>query len=291
MVKTRLSLLEKLRLFREKRVFRRVMGYPCDLDNPKTYSEKITWRKVFDRNPLFPVVQDKLRARDYAREMLGDKEAEEILVPLYFVTGDPEKIPFDTLPDRYVIKANHGCGWMILVEDGRKVDRRAVVRRCRKWLKTTYGKRRMEWAYSQMKPQVYGEEYLVENGKVPTDYKFLVFGGKVRLVYAYYDRFGEPSEAFFDEKGRRLYIAAKHEAESGLELPSNFGKMAAIAERLASPFDYLRVDLYSFGGKIRLGEMTVYPGSGTYPYPRHMDDLLGSFWKLPGTGAQTGGRP
>jgi len=286
-VKTRLSLVEKLCLFREKRVFRRVMGYPCDLDNPKTYSEKIVWRKVFDRNPLFPLVQDKLRAREYVRGMLGDKEADEILVPLYFVTGDPEKIPFDTLPDRYVIKANHGSGWVIPVEDGRTVDRRAIVDRCRKWLATTYGKRRMEWAYSRMKPLVYGEEYLVENGKVPTDYKILVFGGKVRLVYAYYDRFGEPSEAFFDEKGSRLYIAGKHEADSGRQLPSNIERMTAIAERLGSPFDYLRVDLYSFEGKIRLGEMTVYPGSGTYPYPRHMDELLGSYWKLPQTGVRS----
>jgi len=283
-VKTRLSLVEKLRLFREKRLFKRVMGYPCDLDNPRTYSEKIVWRKVFDRNPLFPVVQDKILMRDYVRERLGEKEAEAILVPLYFVTADPEKIPFDTLPDRYVIKANHGSGWVIPVEDGRTVDRREVVRRCRKWLGTVYGTKRMEWAYSYMKPLVYGEEYLLENGKVPTDYKILVFGGKLRLVYAYYDRYGEPSEAFFDERGNRLFIAGKHEAISGLELPPNIGEMTDIAERLASPFDYLRVDLYSFEGKIRFGEMTVYPGSGTYPYPCHMDELLGSFWKLPTTG-------
>ncbi len=281
MVRTRLSLLDKLSLVREKRLFKRVMGYPCDLDNPRTYSEKIVWRKVFDRNPLFPVVQDKIRMRDYVREMLGDKEADEILVPLYFVTDDPEKIPFDTLPDRYVIKANHGSGWVIPVEDGRTVDRRDVVRRCRKWFGTVYGKKRMEWAYRFINPLVYGEEYLLENGKVPTDYKILVFGGRVRLFYAYYDRFGEASHAFFDERGNRLYNTGKHEAKSGLELPPNFGEMSAVAERLASPFDYLRVDLYSFHGSIRLGEMTVYPGSGTHPYPRHMDELLGSYWKLP----------
>jgi len=280
-VKTRLSLVEKLRLFREKRVFKRLMGYPCDLDNPRTFNEKIVWRKVFDHNPLFPVVQDKIRVRDYVRERLGEKEAEAILVPLYFVTDDPEKIPFDTLPDRYVIKTNHGSGWVIPVEDGRAVDRREVVQRCRKWLQTTYGQRRMEWAYRSIKPLVYGEEYLLENGKIPTDYKFLVFGGKVRLVFVCYDRFGKPSDAFFDERGNRLYIGGKREAKNGLELPPNIGEMTAIAERLASPFDYLRVDLYSFDGKIRFGEMTLYPASGTYRYPRYIDDLLGSYWELP----------
>ena len=279
--KAGLSLRELVYLYHDRRLFEKRMGYRCDLRNPRTYSEKIFWRKLYDRNPLFPVVQDKFRVRDYLREVLGEDRAYSVLPALYFATADPERIPFDTLPGRYFVKASHGSGWVIPVENAQKADRQDIVRRCREWVNTPYKKEKLEWSYSQMKPMILVEEFLDENGKVPTDHKCLVFGGKVRLVYFYYDRFGTPAEAFFDENGTRLFIAGKHEADPSVRPPANYGDVIALAEELGRPFDFMRVDLYSIGGRVRFGEMTAYPGSGYYPYPREMDELLGSYWQLP----------
>ena len=117
-------------------------------------------------------------------ERLGKEAGEKILVPLLFVTEDPEEIPFDDLPEEYIIKPNHGSGWSIIVDRDHKVPRKKIISKCRKWMKKTYGQSKMEWAYSQVRPMIMVEELLKDsNGVLPTDFKFEVFSGKVANVY------------------------------------------------------------------------------------------------------------
>lgn len=277
------TVIEQYDLWRLRRKFYRCHGTHCDLESPRSYSEKIFWRKVFDRNPLFPLLTDKYGCREYAERKLGKQRAEEILVPLLFVTESPGEIPFDTLPGEYIVKPNHGSGWSIRVDSSHPAQPGEIISKCRTWLRSTYGKSWMEWAYQEIQPVILIEKLLKDReGRIPTDFKFIVFDGKVEAVYVYYDRFGQPTEAYFDREFKRLPVGSSCRKDAEVtEKPQNFEEMLDIAEALASGVDFLRVDLYNVDGRIFFGEFTLYPASGLYRYePTSFDFELGRKWIL-----------
>jgi len=67
-----------------KKEFRHRVGYTPNLRNPTTFNEKSTWRKLYERDPLLPLVADKYKVRDYVRERLKHVEG-DILIPLLYV--------------------------------------------------------------------------------------------------------------------------------------------------------------------------------------------------------------
>ncbi|MBN1332813.1 MAG: hypothetical protein JW971_03530 [Synergistales bacterium] len=270
-----------LRLSLEKLRFYRKLGYSCNLKHPDTFNEKVFWRKIYDRNPLFSILADKYKARGYIRKTIGNERAEDILVPLYHVTSDPETLPFDTLPSEYMVKANHGCGWILPVEDGDELDREKVIKKARKWLRTVFGVNLLEWAYSGITPLIMVEKLLKENGKIPRDYKFFVFSGKVAFFLVIQDRFTNPSVLFFDRNMDPLNVRTNWAKGPEILKPPGFEEMVCLAEELARGLDFLRVDLYNLNGKIYFGEFTVYPGSATSRYPFEFDLEMGRKWDLP----------
>jgi len=282
------ALKEQYCFWRQREKFRRCHGFDLDLENPRSYSEKIFWRKVFDRNPLFPQLADKYRSRGYVVDKIGRQRGEKILVPLLFVTERPEEIPFSDLPEEYIIKPNHGSGWSIIVDKDNPARPGEIISKCRKWLLRAYGRSRMEWAYSEVKPLVLIEMLLKDSrGKIPTDWKFRVFNGSVGMVYICRDRFDSPSEAFYDRHFNRLALRVHQKEAPEAERPENFEEMVGIAEELASGIDFIRVDLYNVDGRIFFGEFTLYPASGLYRYePVSCDITQGDKWGLDKTNAR-----
>jgi len=276
------TVLEQYRIIEQRHKFFRCHGYRLDLDNPVSYNEKIMWRKIFDRNPLFPVLADKYAARGYVVETLGKDSGEGILVPLLFVTQDPAEIPFEDLPEEYIVKPNHGSGWSIIVDKEHRVPCERIVSQCRKWLRKTYGRSKMEWGYSGVKPRIMVEKLLRDGqGKLAPDFKFYVFNGNVRMVYVLYDRFGTSTEAFYDRNFKRLKVNTRFSDGPEIIEPGNFHTMIEISEKLALKLDFLRVDLYDVDGRIFFGEFTLYPASGFYRYdPVGFERELGKSWYL-----------
>ena len=280
------NLQEKLTGYhREKRIFKKIRGYKLNLKNPLSYSEKVVWKKIYDRNPLMPVAADKYRVRQYLKDILGEQKAKKNLIPLLYVTDRPESIPFDALPEEYIIKANHGSGWNIIVEKNNPADRKQIIAQCRKWLGKPYGLKKHEWAYQKIKRKIVIEKLLRdENGKIPADYKFLVFHGRCREIQVIYDRFADISIGWYAPEWNCLDIKGKRKWEKTanyMEKPAQLDSMTALAEFLGTPFDFIRVDLYLVNGKIYFGELTNYPNSGRHSFaPVSQDFELGSKWKL-----------
>ena len=98
------------------RAFRRKL----DLQHPQTLNEKLMWLKLneYEKDPLVVQCADKYRVRDYVKAM----GCGEILNELYGVYERPEDIPWDKLPQRFVLKCNHGCGYNILCRDRGSFD-------------------------------------------------------------------------------------------------------------------------------------------------------------------------
>jgi hypothetical protein len=264
-----------------KRLYKSITGSPLNLENPTRYTEKIQWRKIYDRNPLIVETTDKLKVRDYVRRRIG----EDLLTKIYWVGKDPKSIPFNDLPNSFVLKTNHGCGFNIFVPDKIKLDKQAAIDQLSNWLETTYGKEALEWAYRHINRYVYAEEYLVdERGQRPTDYKFFVFRGKSPALFICSSRHSDLRWDFYDIDWNCLGVnAGKPNSERCLKKPSGFDKMKEYAEILGKEFDYVRIDLYDLNSRIIFGEMTHYPASGLIVYdPISFDYWMGSFWELPG---------
>lgn len=140
-----------------KRKFKLRMGYELDLDNPKTFNEKLQWLKLYDRNPLYTKLVDKYEVRKYIAEKIG----EEYLIPL--VGGpwnSPNEIDFDALPEQFVLKCTHDSGGVIICKDKSALDIPAAKAKLAKHLKRNYYWTNREWPYKDVPPRIIAEKYM-----------------------------------------------------------------------------------------------------------------------------------
>ena len=246
---------------------------------PRSFNEKILRRNLFSRNPLLEIFADKLAVRSYVESKLG----KEVLPDLYWSTARPADIPFDKLPSAFVAKPTHGSGWVKLVRDRSSVQKSELVKICEDWLKRSLYKTTHERIYRNIKPAILIEEFIgASTGRVPNDYKFYVFGGRVEMVEILTGRFSELHSNLFDRAWNRLEVEFSAIPPLPVEIspPKHLAKMIEIAELLAKDFDFLRVDLYDTGEKVYFGEITVSPGAGLDKFkPPSYDLYLGALWK------------
>lgn len=234
-----------------------------NLKNPETYADKMVWLTLNWRHPLKTKCADKYRVREYLKEC----GCEELAVPLLGVWERAEDVDFDKLPNRFVIKCNHGCGMNIVVKDKAKLDLDETRRTLNKWLKMNYGYAELQ--YRDIPPRIIAEEFLDDGvHEVPIDYKVMCFNGKVYACTVSLDRDVMGSghgyrEVMMDEKWQRKLIL-KHEEPADLvcEKPEGYEELLKYAEKLAKPFPFVRVDFYSVKSKLYLGELTFTSAGG-----------------------------
>lgn len=287
-----------LRWKSNSRAYRSMFGvYPNYMD-PVSWTEKLQYRKVFDRNPDFGIFCDKHAVRAFAAARapgLG-------LPKLHWVGARPEDIPFDDLPLPYVIKPNNRSQRIFFVRQPGDLDRAAVVEACREWQALPPNNAVMaEWGYSRTSNLIMVEECLPgpAPGTAPPDMKFFTFGGKVVFIRYSTGRNagGAALRGFYGPDWSHLPLCKV--SGNGLEpmypdapRPPNLAAMVEAAERISAGTDFLRVDLYNIGGAIYLGELTVYPmsGFGTVHYEGqdgagdhvpNADRDIGAHWILP----------
>jgi len=256
------------------------LGYWPSLRNPRTFNEKLLWRKLHDDNPLYPVVTDKYRVRDYVAARVG----KQVLTKLLYVTDDPTTIPFGTLPHSFVIKANFGAGRNVFVRDKNTVDRAGIVSRCRAWLAEKGNSRLDKWKLHDMPRLVLVEEMLdCGDGEFPIDYKFYMFHGRTRMVEVASDGNSKCRRNLYDEAGQLLDVVWNNRRESltDFQFPARVGELKRVAETLAADFDFVSVDLYMVNDAPMFGEISLFPDGGLGRFvPRSFDTQLGSYWRL-----------
>ena len=267
-----------------KLAFRAKMGYPLNLENPRTFSEKIQWLKLYDRKPLYTQLVDKYAVRQYIAEKIG----EEHLIPL---VGGPwnsaAEIDVDALPEQFVLKCNHDSGGLVVCRDKSSLDREGVKQKLDQHLKANYYMSSREWPYKDVKPCIIAEKYMVdESGVELKDYKWYCFNGTPRFLLITTDRAEAdvPTKyTYFDMDYHVLpfYNSGPH-ADKPIPKPETFDQMKRLAEILSAEMAHLRVDLYDINGKVYFGELTFYDSSGMAKFdPPEWDEIIGSWLKLP----------
>jgi len=257
----------------------RAIGYKPNLRNPRTFNEKIAWRMLYDRNPLIPLTMDKVSVRNYVAAKVGS----DVLVPLIGVYERSADIPWEELPNQFALKASHGSAMNLLVRDKKKIDRAAVLREADVWLKTNYYEHNREWGYRDIHPRLIIEELLLdENGEIPVDFKFHVFGGQAAVLQVHTGRFKEHRMNTYNASFNLMPFRQSFPIDETYVLPPQVREIARTAERIAEDFDYARIDMYLIGGMQKFGEITHYDGAALNPFiPREYDLILGDMWHLP----------
>lgn len=256
-------------------------GYQLDLKQPFTHNQRIVHKMIMDRNPLIVLTSDKVRVREYVKEMLGEKLSNDILIPLYFVSKTGNDIPLESWNFEFFMKANHGSGFNKLVLPG---DDPAEVRQLAKyWLSQSFGQSRHEWAYRDIPRRIICEEVLrTPENEIPADFKYYCFNGAPKMILVLTDRFKRQKRVFVDENLNLLEGSQMYGNDVLWPLPPipNHARMLDLASKLAQPFTYCRVDFYSIGDRVYLGEITHYSGAGAEKFDDYdLDVAFGELWK------------
>ena len=243
-------------------------GVKINLDNPKTIQDKINWLKLYDSTPLKTKCADKVLVHEYCKEKLG----EDICIPIIKTYDKAEAIKWDELPDKFVIKCNHGSGMNIIVRDKKKLDKGAARAKLAKWMKHDFSfDNGYEMHYHNIKRKILVEQFMDDGHKELVDFKIFCFNGEPKMCLVIGNR-GEKKDDYrnyYDMDFNYMNLSkTKHKSNPKMKdkKPENFELMKEYARKLSEDFKFVRVDFYEIGGKVYLGELTFTPAAGLFNY-------------------------
>lgn len=264
--------------------YKKRTGKNLNLDNPKTFNEKIQWLKIYDNNPLKTKLADKYLVREWIKEQIG----EDYLIPLLGVWDNFDKIDFNTLPEKFVLKANHGSHWNIIVKNKAELNPQKAKKLFDKWMQRNYAfKAGYEMQYSDIKPKIIAEQYIEDSNHELNDYKILCFNGEPEFIWVDCGRYTKNrTKNIYDINWNLQPFTMSYPAsKEDIPKPQHLDKMLELAKKLSKTFAFVRVDFYNVDGKIYFGEMTFTSMSGVEKFsPENYDLKIGEMLKLPNEG-------
>ena len=154
------------------------MGRKLNLRNPKILTEKIQWLKLYDNLPIKTSLTDKVLVRDWIKSKIGEKQ----LTPVFQICSSFEEIDFENLPNKFMVKCNHGCKWQYTVKDKETYLKHDFLisyskRMVDDWMKQTfYGWSDFELQYKDIQPKILIEKLLCETSDKPkTEFEIWCF--------------------------------------------------------------------------------------------------------------------
>lgn len=274
------SLSQEEKKIELERMYLERIGHPLDWDNLRTYTEKMQWEKFFHNDPIKVRLSDKYLVRDWIKETIG----EDYLIPLLGVWNNVDEIDFDTLPQSFVLKTNHGSGTIVIVKDKSLLNKREVRQCFNDWMRIDYAYNTgFEMHYSAIERKIIAEQYMETDLGELQDYKFLCFDGVPYYCWVDIGRYSHHTRNVYDMnwKLQEWNQAYYGNYEKPIEKPKNFELMIELAKKLSSGFPHVRVDLYNINGTVYFGEMTFTNGCGFDPIvPEEYDAVLGDLWKI-----------
>lgn len=266
-------------------LFRCKMGYWIDWKNPKTFSEKLQWLKLYNRKPEYTTMVDKYAVKEYVAKIIG----EEYIIPTLGVWDTPEEINWDELPNQFVLKTTHGGGGtgVVICKDKVTFDKKSAIEKLNRSLKSCIYKSYREWPYKNVRRRIIAEQYMEDRESEDLiDYKFYCFNGEPIYCQVIRDRRSTETIDFYDKDWNHMpFVGLNPIVKNSITQvvkPYNLGDMLSICRKVASQIPFVRVDLYSIQRKVYMGEITFYPASGMGVFtPQEWNCKLGKFISLP----------
>ena len=239
-----------------------INGKQYNESNISTIQDKLNYLLIHEKPEYKSKIVDKILLHKYSKKILG----KDICVPILKIYNSSEEINLDELPEKFVLKCNHGSAMNILCNNKSKLNLKFVKKKLDYWLKMNYGLRNFEYQYINIKRKIFAEKYLVDN---INDYKFYCFNGVPKFVRV--QKLLPDNSA----KVNNYYNLdwTLNEIETGIDnhfvrrpdiifdKPKHLDLMIKYAKKLSSKFVFVRVDFYEINDKVYLGEMTFSPSN------------------------------
>lgn len=235
-----------------------------DLETPKTWCEKMQWLQLYDtKNDLKTFCADKIKVHEYSIQKLG----KDICVPIIKVYNTPNDIVLYELPNKFILKCNHGYANNIIVKNKDNFNLDDAKEKLSKWLSEPFGVNTLEPHYVGIDRKCYAEALLEEPEKDDVvDYKFICFNGKPTYVQIISDRHNVNKRLNYYDMDFKFVDICRNDFPNNPnmldEKPSQFELMKEYAKKLSEDFRFARIDFYEVDGTVYLGEITFTPASG-----------------------------
>lgn len=263
-----------------KLLFRLKQGYRLNLKRPQTYNEKLQWIKLYDKNPMMAKCVDKYQVRRY----IADIGCGEILNELLWEGFDIDKIPFDDLPNKFVIKVTHGSTFNIICTNKSELNRIKVKKKLKKWIKEKFLPCYGEWFYGVEKPRIIIEKFIESNEELK-DFKVFCFNGIPRLIAVYSGRNnGKVYQEIYDTNWNLIkeHTNKFELPKKATPKPDNLSEILNYATKISSGFKHVRVDFFNPNNRLIFGEMTFTSSAGFGKFSSHMFEIkMGNYIELP----------
>lgn len=236
---------------------RQKIGAWPNAGHPGTLTEKLMWRKLFDRNPVFVTVTDKLGGRHYVAERAPELHHTRLL----WVGDSADDIPDEVMEGPAMVKTSNSSGVNFIVSKGSS-DRKKIARATRHLLGRRGNRRREEWAYWPIHGRLVAEELVQLGGEgLPTDLKAYFAGGRVCCIWAS-DKPSKTSLTLLPDGSP----VSDDDPEAVLRWSERLAELTRraviLAPAIAAGFDMIRVDFLVATDELLASEVTVYTAGG-----------------------------
>ena len=249
-----------------KRRISKIINY--NETNLITFQDKINWLIIHDTNKLKGKCADKILLHEYSKSKLGKDICNKIMK----IYHNADEINLKELPKQFVLKMNHGCRFNIIVTNKSNLNISLVKTKIKKWMKTDYGEKLLEFHYSFIKKKIFVEEFIGNN---LNNYKFLCYNGKPKYVYVSKMYHNIKYRNFYDMNWNFLNFSCLSEPHPYYKYkkPQFFELMKEYSKKLSSDFKFVRVDFYELENEVRLGELTFIPMNSIFTCDNKQDEI------------------
>lgn len=252
-----------------KQIYRAATGRKLNLKNPKRFSEKIQWLKLYDNLPIKTTLTDKILVRDWIEEKIGS----EYLKPIISINNTYDEIDFTNFPDCFIIKANHGCKWHYKIKNKAKfleseALQEIIKRQLNDWLSISFFPfAGLETQYKNIVPKLISEPLLLDNPQDKADeIEIYCFNGKPKIFQ--HIKYTNPRQvSIYDENFNNIDLKFLPNYElQNKPVDDCIRQAVELSKKLCLDFKLVRVDWLIYKDKIYFNEMTFTPFSGLYNF-------------------------
>ena len=259
--------------FKGREYIMKKIGMKYNESNLLSIQDKLNYLLIHESPENKTEIVDKILLRSYSKKIIG----EDICVPILKVYKDIEDINLDELPDKFVLKCNHGSAMNIICENKSNFDLPKAKNKLKYWMNINYGLFSFEYQYLNVKRKVFAEKFL-ENDII--NYKFSCFNGVPKFIRVKGNINGTNLYNIYHVNWTIANIELSNEKyflTTIFKKPINIHKMIKYAKLLSSDFCYCRVDFYEVEGIVYLGEITFTPFNAFMKYKKkEMEIYLGN---------------
>ncbi len=246
---------------------------------PLLGDEKYFWRKVFDHDPRFVTLTDKIACKAWVAQQGIPAQMPKTL----WVGTDANDIPDALWEQPAYLKASHGYNMNIPVL-APPADRSATIAQANAFRQREHGRKHNQWAYRHVKRQLLLEEAVFVDQPM-IEVKYYVSGPTVEQFVI--SRHGTPTTAArWLRQADGEYLRDDKPTSHGPDidtapLPPAVETGLKIAQEIGRRFDHIRVDTMTDGETVYLGELTVYSLTGRIHHYGHVASApINQSWDL-----------